>query len=172
MNTEYLPTLGRLTISGDVENWGTDGLDSNRLKITEMCDIGDETDRLANVAIRHLDIPVIPLKSHMNCRHKRWGSSYELMFCMATYIAIRNDRDTITIWNHPYHTAQVLQELDDNSSMNEHLGAFLYTTDKRRVVISGDGRLLEKNGCNYWHRYMQGESASALSLEVESSLLG
>lgn len=160
------PILGRMTISGDVENWVTGGPGQPRLNTSGMSDTGSKLSDIVVAATRYMELPVTPQVSHIHCRHKRWGKSYELGFTIATIIALRNRSSSIMIWNDPYHTSRVIADLDPQAQMNEHLGAFIFSGDQR-VVVTGDGRLLGDQEVNYWHRYMQGESAYEISLEIE-----
>lgn len=170
VNGEDNETLGRMAMSGDVENWRTGGPGDHGLEATKLCDEGVPTAEIVSMAIRHMGLPSVPEKSHYGCRHKRWGSSYELVFEIAAIIAIRNN-DGVQIWNHLYNTKRVIDELDDKAQMKEHPGAFaLYGQGDKRVVIAGDGRMLTDRQCNVWERYMQGESVLELANEVEAIL--
>ncbi len=75
---EPLSVLGRLAMEGDVENWRTGA--NHRLKTSELCWKGMPTEKLISLAIDHMRLLVYPSKSHVNCRHKRWGASFELVF--------------------------------------------------------------------------------------------
>ena len=76
----------------------------------------------------------------MNCRHKRWGASYELCFEIAAILELRHDPEELTIWNHPYHTERILTDLDPKASMKEHLGAFIFKRYEKQIVLAADGR--------------------------------
>ena len=162
--------IGRVTASGNVENWITGSPGDHRLNTIEMCGRGVASDIIVAAAIRHPNMPVIPTKSHIHCRHRRRGKSYELMFSVAAILALRNSRGGFSIWNHPYHTEHVIHEIDPQFNISEHPGAFIFIRHEKRVVVSGDGRLLGGCDVNYWNRYMQGESAYTFALEIEELL--
>jgi len=163
-------TLGRLTMAGDVENWLRGEPGDHGLRLTRMCDEGAETNELIRLAIRHLAIPAKPEKSHLSCRHKRWGLAYELLFSISTLIALRNE-DEVEITNNDYNTREPLSVKDPEFGMSEHLGGFMFLRDGSMVLVSGDGRYIEpsKPG-NLWQRYMEGETASGLATEIEGLL--
>lgn len=161
--------LGRLTKRGDVENWRTGGPGDHGLATSALCRQGLSTDELVRQAIRHMDLPVLPAKSHVSCRHKRWGGSYVLVFEIATVIALRCGED-VEIWNAPYHTADLIRQMDPHSAMPEHPGAFIFVCGEQKVIVSGDGRLLDGSGRNLWTEHMQGESTFKLALSIERLL--
>ena len=171
INKDYADSFGRVTLDGDVENWRTGGPGDHGLKTTTMCAKGLPTDHIVRETIRHMGIPSMPETTHLNCRHKRWGKSYELLFEIATIFALRNDQtDGVQIWNHLYNTERLIKELDPKARMKEHLGAFLFQQnggEYQKVIVTSDGRLLGKKEDNYWHRFMGGESAWTIALEIE-----
>jgi hypothetical protein len=164
VNGEQSEPLGRLTMAGDVENWRTESPGSHGLELTQKCDDGMEADVLIRLAIHHMDIPAKPQKSHTNCRHKRWGQSYELLFSIATKLALRND-GKIGIGN-PKSVDQ-----DPRQNMTEHMGGFLFQYMDNMILLSGDGRFIKpQRPDNLWQRYMEGETSCQLALEIEGVL--
>ncbi len=161
--------LGRLTIAGDVENWRIIGDD--RLRTTDLCAAGENTESLVVQAIKHMCIPVAPATSHYNCRHKRWGSSWELCFEIATHLSFRHDVREMSILNAPHHVDSYLRKSDPKWEMKEHPGAFLFQCDQRSLLLCGDGRLLDGSGRNFWTEYMEGASAWTLALRLERELI-
>lgn len=158
--------LGRMTMTGDVENWLTGSPGDHGLDTARQCEGGAATELLVSQAIRFMGIPAIPAKSHVMCRHKRWGGSYELVFEIATIIALRTQGE-IRIWNAPFHTHDVVRKADPKAAMTEHPGAFLFTGHGKDVLVAGDGRLLDGSGRDLWSEYMQGASPSALARSIE-----
>jgi len=170
VNGSERPTMGRFTIGGDVENWVTGGPGDHGLELIKLCDKGEKTEKLVSLAIKHMGITPLPSASHIKCRHKRWGASYELMFSIATILAMRNEQQ-IKIWNHEFHTARLIAENDPLAKMKEHMGAFLFCNDDKQVAISGDGRyLVPKSGDSLWLRYMKGATPYSLGREIEKYL--
>lgn len=155
-------TLGRFTMGGNVENWQTGGPGDHGLKLEERVRRGEPVAPMVAEAIQHLRLPPFPTTTHLNCRHKRWGASYVLMFRLATLMALRHD-GRISIWNHPFHTERLARKLDPEHDMKEHLGHFLFEGPSGRVLLSGDGRMVEPAGeASLWNRYMAGESEGSL----------
>jgi len=114
----------------------------------------------------------LPRKTHLHCRHKRWGASYVLLFDIAAIIAMRNE-GRVGIWNHEFHTGRLGGEFDPKHNMKEHPGYFLIhdRDQRRRVFIAGDGRVLEPAGAGaLWKRYMEGEPVGELVMDVEGWL--
>ena len=171
VNGSSRSTLGRMTIMGDVENWCTGGPGDHGLETTRLYQQNVSTDKLVEYAVSHMRISALPDQTHLNCRHKRWGDSYKLVFEIATILAIR-ENNCHSIWNDPYHTERLLQELDPQVKMKEHPGAFLFKSKAsgRQVVITGDGRVLRGGAGNLWERYMGGESALTMVMDIESWL--
>jgi hypothetical protein len=151
-------------MSGDVENWRTGGPGDHGCELIDKCASGIATQELIQLAISHFAISPLPSKSHINCRHKRWGASYELCFELAALVALRHEANEITIWNHPFHIRQAVAE-DPKKHLKEHPGGFLFINahDGRNVFVAGDGRLLDGSGVNLWHEYMGGKTVFALS---------
>ena len=160
--TESEP-LGRFTSGGDVENWRSGSPGDHGAKLMRQCADGMATSELVAAAIRHLDLPPYPAKSHVSCRHHRWGASYVLCFQLAACLALRYNFDEIEIWNHPLHTRPLLLEHDPKWSMHEHPGLFVFSANGKTVCIAGDGRVLDESEANVWERYMAGDSAAVLA---------
>jgi len=172
VNGENNPTIGRLTAAGNVENWITGGAGDHGLELVERAKRGEPVEPMVEEAIQYLRLSAYPLKSHLNCRHKRWGASYSFIFHIASLLALRND-EYIEIWNHPYHTDRIAKELDSKSDQKEHMGYFIFFNRKteRQVILAGDGRLLmPQRGESYWERYMRGESVIRLTESIEGLL--
>jgi len=166
VNKDSENPLGRFTISGDVENWRTGGPGDHACELVDRCSDGAQTEQLVLAAISHLDISPLPTKSHLNCRHKRWGGSYELCFEIATLVALQYEPKEIQIWNHPDHTKRAVADHDSNFRMKEHPGAFLFVSNDSEVCVTGDGRILDESQGNLWLEYMGGRSALELSDEI------
>ena len=162
-------TLGRMTAAGDVENWRIGGPGDHGLKTSEHYKKDVPTGRLVSLAFAHIGLPTLPSQRHTNCRHKRWGRSYELMFEIATILALRNS-ENLQIWNHSDSTEKLIRELDPKASMDEHPGAFVFESDTNRVVITGAGRLLDESDKNFWEDYMRGNSPFFLATCIEEIL--
>ena len=169
VNGEAQKPLGRFTMMGDVENWLTGCAGDHALNTSKQFQDGVPTEQLLVQAISHMRIPAFPSQSHLNCRHKRWGRSYELVFEIATILSLRCT-ENLNIWNHPDHVQRVLQEVDPRVDMQEHLGCFVFLNDDNRVVVAGDGRLLDGSKRNLWEDYMRGISPFSLAMVIESEL--
>lgn len=163
---ENLSALGRLTMAGNVENWYTG---DHGLKTSELCWQGTPTEELIFLAIAHMRLPVYPSRSHVNCRHKRWGASFEMMFEIATILALRNPK-YLNIWNDPSYTERLVRDLDPDADMQEHPGAFVFTNCEKNIVITGDGRWLDGSGRNLWEDYMRGCSPHSIAVSIEKAL--
>lgn len=162
--------LGRLTIGGDVENWLRGSPGDHDLELMQMCDAGVATDELIHRAIRHMEIPAKPAKSHHNCRHRRRGQAYGLLFSIATIVALRNEGD-VEITNNDYNTRALLSANDPEFSMSEHLGGFMFIRGENIVLVSGDGRWISPGQSgSLWQRYMEGETPGELAREIEGLL--
>ncbi|PQJ26095.1 hypothetical protein BSZ31_15230 [Limnobacter sp. SAORIC-690] len=156
-------TLGRFTMGGNVENWQTGGPGDHGLKLIDECQRGTPTVELIRKAIAHFELPAIPAKSHIVCRHKRWGSSYVLVFEIAAYLALQFEAGELSIWNHPDNIKRKLEDRDYTAKMKEHPGAFLFVRNDRDLLVSGDGRFLDDSRDNLWQLYMHGQSVSELA---------
>lgn len=170
VNGQKTETLGRFTMGGDVENWRTGGPGDHDGELIDKCAGGSSTDELVNLAISHFGLTAVPHKSHLNCRHKRWGASYQLCFEIATLVALQYEPDEIGIWNHPAHTKQALGS-DPKHKMKEHPGAFLFVSEDRKICVAGDGRLLDGSDSDLWHEYMSGMTPRAISDMIIQKLL-
>ena len=156
-------SLGRFTAGGDAENWHTGSPGDHGCNLIEPCSNGAPTGSLIASAVAHFRIPPFPSKSHLSCRHKRWGASYELCFEIATLIALRFESEELGIWNHPEHTRRAIDQFDPDKHMKDHPGAFLFTANGSEVLLAADGRLLDGSHLNVWKEYMTGTTAIALS---------
>lgn len=170
INDSRQVSYGRMTMGGDVENWRRGSPGDHGLRSMDMCSKKVPTDKIVQQAIAHMAIKPIPRISHLNCRHKRWGKSYEICFEIATILALRNEPDEIEIWNHPFHTEQLLEELDPKSDMKEHLGAFLFIRNGKKLLVAADGRLLDNSGVNLWQRFMSGYNVFYLADLIDEKL--
>ena len=163
--------LGRVTAHGNVENWRTGSPGDHGLELVVRADRGDSLDSLVAAAISHLQLSGQPPKSHVDCRHKRWGGSWVLLFEIATILALRH-HGKIGIWNHDSDTLDLAKGLDPLGAMPEHPGYFVfrnYCSDM--FVVAGDGRVLAPVEVdNLWQRYMQGAGAYQLAVEMEQRL--
>ena len=163
INRQDSKPLGRFTMGGNVENWTTGGPGDNGLKLIDRCMTGSPTSELIQAAISYFELRAFPEKSHMSCRHKRWGSSYVLTFEIAAYLALQFEVEELAIWNNPSHIQHKLKELDAEANMNEHPGGFLFVRNGRELLVAGDGRFLDDSKDNLWQKYMAGQSVSSLS---------
>jgi len=162
--------LGRITAGGDIENWQSGSTGDHRLNSIDMCERGASEEELVRGAIRHLDLRPIPHKSHVQCRHKRWGDSYKLCFEIATLIALTHDADEIRIWNHPYHVDEKIRALDSQCAMKEHPGAFSIQGGGGEFLLIGDGRVLGTKEENIWESFMLGEPSASIATRLSERL--
>lgn len=165
-------TLGRFTILGNVENWLTGDPGDHGLKLEELPSSNTSTSSLINQALRHLDIPVRPDKSHVNCRHHRWADSYIFLFEVMTILALRTGKETLTIWNGDWEQ-EWCRKQDRLADMSQHPGYFEIDpgwTSEPRIVVSGDGRLLDGSERNLWDEYMGGKTALKIAKELENKI--
>lgn len=160
--------FGRMTMSGNVENWRTGTPGDHGLKTEDMCLAGAGEAAIVEAAIRHMALPPIPEKSHVGCRHQRRGASYVMCFEIATIIALRHACAAVT--NAPEETARLVNSQDPKAAMHEHPGAFLMANEDRQVLLIGDGRLMDESGVDLWNLFMQGRGIESLVSEVESRL--
>ena len=170
VNGQSEEAIGRFNMGGDDENWRTGGPGDHGCELMDRCAGGMSTEELVNLAISHFGVPPVPDKSHLNCRHKRWGASYQLCFEIATLVALRYEPNEIEIRNHPTHTGQAIAD-DPKRQMKEHPGAFLFVSDGSRICVAGDGRVLDDSDLNLWHEYMKGKTPKALSDMIIQKLL-
>lgn len=162
--------LGRLTMSGDVENWITGGPGDHGLELANRADRGESPEFLLPAAIEHLGFSAYPAPVHSGCRHKRWGPSFVLSFRLAALLALRWNCK-VQIWNDPAHMDRIAGPLDDKISMPEHPGYLMIDAGTSRVVLAGDGRvLLPAEGKCLWRPFMKGESVFCLLRDIEIAL--
>lgn len=169
INGSKSPTLGRLTVDGDVENWITGFPGDHGLALRSSTKEGEPLSVLLSKAIQHLNFPTYPQQSHLHCRHKRWGSSYVLMFQLAAILALKHE-DNLEIWNHDCCTGRMAKEYDNKIGQNEHLGHFLLINQDRRILLAGDGRMLFPKEANLWEQYMSGLGVDELIEILEEAL--
>ncbi|MCG3168783.1 MAG: hypothetical protein CALGDGBN_00290 [Pseudomonadales bacterium] len=170
VNDESASDFGRMTIAGDVENWRLKGDD--RLYTSTLCGNGEPTENLVAGAIKHMALPAKPAKSHFNCRHKRWGASWQLCFEVAACLALKYGPHELEIWNHPIHVERLIRESDPQWAMKQHPGAFLFRSDERHILVAGDGRVLDGSNRNIWDLYMNGVGVSQLVATIEAEIRG
>ena len=61
--------------------------------------------------------------------------------------------------------------IDPKSTINEHLGSFLFRYKDTKIIFASDGRELSgTQDDNYWHRYMSGESQYDLFKNLSQKL--
>lgn len=160
--------LGRLTMFGNVENWRSGGPGDHGLETIALCDGGVSTDEIVERAIQHMDLPPVPEKTHARCRHKRRGASYELIFRIATMVALPGN--SIAIWNHPQSVYRRIAQKDPQAGAPEHPGAFAFEKGDREFLVAGDGRVLGAKSDNLWFEYMRGKSLGSLVGSIEKAL--
>jgi len=168
-NIKHEP-YGRMTIGGDVENWRIDGPGGHGFHAIDMCVENIPTEDIVQQAITYMNLDPIPLHSHLHCRHKRWGASYQLCFEVATILALRNEVEELCITNNPIHTKRAILELDPKITMNEHLGGFLFSRSNKQLLLAADGRLLDGSNKNLWLSYMNGTGVFQLADMLEQQL--
>ena len=162
--------LGRLTMSGNVENWRTGSPGDHGLKLVERAAAGEPVQPMIAEAIAHLDLPALPRVSHLPCRHKRWGASAVLVFRLAAALALRHDA-RVGICNTPDAVRRAAGPLDPHRDGHEHLGWTYLSVGEQKVILANDGRvLLPHRGESLWVRYMRGESEDALLVWLEEQL--
>jgi hypothetical protein len=160
--------LGRLTMFGNVENWRHGSPGDHGLEAITMCDEGVTTSAIVEQAILHMDLSPVPEKTHVRCRHKRRGASYELIFRIATIVALRGN--STAIWNHPDNVIRRIAQTDPQADAPEHPGAFVFLKGERELLVAGDGRVLGATSENLWLDYMRGKSLGSLVEFVENKL--
>jgi hypothetical protein len=90
-------TLGCFTMHGDVENWSSGSPGDHGFSAIKMCEEGKPIEKIIEQAIQHMQLPQIPNETHINCRHKRWGKSFELLFEISTLLALTYGHEKIAI---------------------------------------------------------------------------
>ncbi len=163
--------LGRLTAGGNVENWVTGGPGDHGLNLIDRAEAGVSPDTLIEEAIRHLNFPLLAPPGHTACRHKRWGSSYVLVFRLAALIALRWGEQALVL-NHPDQVARKAEPLDPMfRAMHEHPGHFVIQIGGNELVLASDGRvLLPSDDGNLWTSYMAGKTSFTLLHQLEDRL--
>ncbi|RYZ16428.1 MAG: hypothetical protein EOO70_04460, partial [Myxococcaceae bacterium] len=68
--------LGRLSIAGNVARWNTGSEGAHQLELVERMKRGEPIEPMVGEVIRFLGLPPFPSRSHLGCRHQRWGESY------------------------------------------------------------------------------------------------
>jgi len=158
-------SLGRLTAHGNVENWRTGGPGDHGLNLVDRLRTGESVEPMVAETIRHLGLSPTPRTSHMNCRHKRWGDSYVLLFRVAAALALQHGEERVTVWNDPYIAKIRARGLDPEAEMKEHPGYFSFESNHGpgKVIIRGDGVVLRPSGQgSLWDLYMSGDSETDL----------
>lgn len=168
-NTKHEP-YGRMTICGDVENWLIDGPGGHGFHAIDMCFENVPTEDIVQQAIAYMNLDPLPAQSHLQCRHKRWGDSYQLCFEIAAILALRNEVEDLFITNNPNHTQSAILEFDPKVTMNEHLGGFLFSRGNKQLLLAADGRLLDGSNKNIWLDYMNGAGVLHLANLIEKQL--
>ncbi len=152
-------SLGRLTADGNVENWRTGEQGDHGLNLVDRLRAGESVELMVAEAIRHLALSAMPRTSHLNCRHKRWGDSYVLLFRVAAALALRHGEERVTIWNDSYIAKRRARGLDREGELNEHPGYFSFEPrhGPENVIIRGDGVVLRPEGQeSRWELYLSG----------------
>jgi len=158
--------LGRLTMTGNTENWLSGSSGDHKYKSEELCKTGTATSALISGAINHLRLSAVPRASHLSCRHKRWGDSYILCFEIAACIALRYDNEYVSILNSPADIQRHLFKYDPKHTIKEHPGGFLFRTSSAEALLIGDGRLVHPYESNMWEAYMLGKTPFELSNKI------
>lgn len=162
--------LGRLTAAGDIENWQTGSPGDHGLKLVERVANGEDVAVMLVEAVRFLGLPTRPTRSHPQCRHRRWGASFQLVFRIAALLTLRWD-DRVQVWNDPAIIRRRAAALDPDADMREHPGYFLFEANDRSVLVAGDGRVLSSDGSDsWWSQFMAGKSITNLVQQLEGNL--
>lgn len=161
INGDRSQRIGRFTAGGDVENWITGSPGDHGLQLADRAAQGEQLSHLLSDAIRYLQLPSVPERSHTACRHKRYGQSYAMIFTLAALLSIRHQH-RIQVWNDSWH-AQGVAGYDPKSAKKDDPGPFLFIAHEARVLIESDGRVILPSGKrSVWERYMSGETESDL----------
>jgi len=162
---ENKESIGRMTMAGDAEDWKEGFTKSRSLALAGRAASGESVESLLGEAIRFLGIPPYPEASHVNCRHKRWGGSFVLVFQIASLIALQyNNESGMDIWTKPSSWEEMDDRLDAKKNLREHPGYIEMTNGQNRIVVAGDGRVLIPSGVgSLWEAYLQGDSLSTLT---------
>jgi len=168
-NKEAVP-LGRLTASGNVENWRTGSPGDHGLVLVERAAAGEPVQPMIAEAITHLKLPALPRVSHLPCRHKRWGSSAVLVFRLTAALALRHD-GRIGICNNSDAIRREAAPLDPHRDGREHLGWTHLSAGEQKMVLANDGRVLRPHRAeSLWIRFMRGETEDDLLAWLEGQL--
>lgn len=132
--------LGRLTMSGDVENWITGGPGGHGRELTARAE-REPVAQLVPEAIAHLQLPPVPTASHLGCRHHRWGASAALVFRLTARLALRHDQRVHV--DHDRAATRAARGLEADADQGEHPGYTMLRSGGKRVVLVNDGRVLE-----------------------------
>lgn len=165
---DYQP-LGRLTIAGNVENWGAGTPGDHGCGLAGQCAAGVTASAMVTLAIRHLGLPAMPAAAHKPCHHKRRGDSFVLLWEIATILALRNDLRRTDA----YLRANGLEEgkpflgLDGPPMTYRKPGHFWFGGNGEDVYVTDEGALCDGSGENLWLRYMAGESPADLATWIE-----
>jgi hypothetical protein len=148
-------SLGRMTIMGDVENWVTSSPGDHGLALARRFAEGEPVDGMLAEAIRFLGLSPFPSTSHNNCRHKRWGESYCLLFRLMALLAMKNEI-SVTNGESAYEQGA---PIDPKASMKDHPGYFRVG----KVIVRGDGIVLSPAGQgSVWEKWMSGTGEQEL----------
>ena len=161
--------LGRFTIAGNVENWRTGGPGDHGLELVERVMSGEPVEPMVAEAIRHLQLSPFPEKTHMTCRHKRWGDSFKLVFKLTALLALRH-QGRVVIWSDEYHTDKLARKHDPHAHKKEQLGhVLLYRPEvDQRILIAYDGRIVLPEGQpSLFERHMSGEPTAGLLADLD-----
>ncbi len=157
--------LGRMTMSGNVENWTTGSPGDHGLELQQRAARGAAPGELLAEAIRFLELPVRPDRSHAACHHKRRGASFELVFRLAAHIAMRHE-GRVEIWN--ARASGIVRSLTA-ATLREDQPAPLVIHREQPVVVTSEGCVLQPPGLgSLWERYMEGTSFPTLLSRIEA----
>jgi len=147
--------IGRLTMEGNVENWVTGSPGAHGLKLVPRLQEGEPVGPMLEETIRFLGLQPFPSQTHFNCRHKRWGDSYRLLFRVAALLAMKQRLKL----NNGQDALERGHSLDPQANMKEHPGYFVFG----EIVVCGDGRVLPPHGdASLWELWMRGASEQDL----------
>jgi hypothetical protein len=159
--------LGRMTMSGNVENWATGSPGDHGLELQQRAARGSAPGELLAEVIRFLGLPIRPDRSHAACHHKRRGASFEMVFRLAAHIAMRAE-GRVAIWNGA--ESGVVRSVVAPEPRREDMAAPIVIEGKQSVVVTSEGLVLEPRGLgSLWKQYMEGASFETLISRVEAS---
>lgn len=157
--------LGRLTMSGNVENWTTGGPGDHGLKLTERAFAGEGVSSMLAEAVAHLGLTPLPPTPHSGCHHNRRGASAVLIFRLAAVLALRHDHHVDV--EHPDEISRdkVIPDATNPAGFTQ------IRANGRRIVLSNEGTVLIPTGRrSLWSRYMDGDSLGDLLTWAEQEL--